>query len=259
LLLIGTAFLGYVLPWGQISYWAATVITNLLSTIPFIGTRIVEVVWGGFAVGNPTLTRFFSLHYLLPFIICFLVILHIFYLHIYNSSNPLGIQDISIKISFHTFYRIKDSLLFILFLFFLLNFSCLFGYSFIDAENFIPANSLVTPIHIQPEWYFLFAYAILRAIPNKLCGVLGLLASVLILFLFSWGTKNYFFSGFKWRILSRILFWTFSSNFTLLTWLGRCPAEPPYINISIFGTVIYFFLVWLIVYSQFYQNKAYLM
>jgi len=257
LLLIGTAFLGYVLPWGQISFWAATVITNLLSTIPFLGTIIVEWVWGGFAVGNPTLTRFFALHYLLPFVVAFLVLVHIFYLHYYTRSNPLGIIRNRFKLSFHLIYRVKDTLLFLIFFFILLFFSCYVGYNLIDSENFIPANSIVTPIHIQPEWYFLFAYAILRAIPNKLCGVLGLVRAVLILFRFRVRSNIYYFSGFKWRILRRLLFWSFIANFFLLTWLGRCPAEPPYILISQLCTFIYYILTIVILLNQYLINFYY--
>jgi len=177
---MGTAFLGYVLPWGQISYWAATVITNLLSVVPIFGPKLVIWVWGGFAVGNPTLTRFFTLHFLLPFIISFLAFIHVYYLHRYGRSNPLGIRRLQ-YISFHPYYRTKDVLIFILVTLGFILFSCIFGYDFIDPENFIPANALVTPIHIQPEWYFLFAYAILRAIPDKLGGVIALLFSILIL------------------------------------------------------------------------------
>lgn len=242
LILIGTAFLGYVLPWGQISYWAATVITNLLSAIPFIGTVVVEWVWGGFAVSNPTLTRFFALHYLLPFVVRALVIIHIFFLHINGRSNPLGISSNTNKVSFHYYYRVKDALVFILFLFVFLFVTLNNGYNLIDAENWIPANPLVTPTHIQPEWYFLFAYAILRSIPNKLGGVLGLLASVLVLFAFSLYSKNLIFRGFNYSPVARLLYWRFISNFLLLTWLGSCAAESPYNEVALFCTILYFFL-----------------
>ena len=247
LILIGTAFLGYVLPWGQISYWAATVITNLLSAIPFIGTVVVEWVWGGFAVSNPTLTRFFALHYLLPFVVRALVIIHIFFLHINGRSNPLGISSNTNKVSFHYYYRVKDALVFILFLFVFLFVTLNNGYNLIDAENWIPANPLVTPTHIQPEWYFLFAYAILRSIPNKLGGVLGLLASVLVLFAFSLYSKNLIFRGFNYSPVARLLYWRFISNFLLLTWLGSCAAESPYNEVALFCTILYFFLATTIV------------
>jgi len=246
LILIGTAFLGYVLPWGQISYWGATVITNLLSAIPFLGRTLVEWVWGGFAVANPTLTRFFALHYLLPFVVVGLVILHIFFLHINGSSNPLGISSNTNKVPFHYYYSAKDLYIFFVFFFVFLFVTLNNGYSLIDAENWIPANPLVTPIHIQPEWYFLFAYAILRSIPNKLGGVAGLLLAVLFLFAFSISSKKLIFRGFNFSPFGRLVFWTFVSNFFLLTWLGACPAESPYTEVALLCTFIYFFLITLI-------------
>lgn len=245
LILIGTAFLGYVLPWGQISYWAATVITNLLSAIPYLGGVVVEWVWGGFAVSNPTLTRFFALHYLLPFVITALVIIHIFYLHIEGRSNPLGIPSTANKITFHYYYSAKDIYIYFVSLFFFIAFTLIYGYNFIDAENWIPANALVTPNHIQPEWYFLFAYAILRSIPNKLGGVIGLLMAVLVLFFFTFTRSNLYFSGYFYSPLSRVLFWFFVADFFLLTWLGRCPAEAPYVEVALFRTILYFLLSFL--------------
>lgn len=247
LILMGTAFLGYVLPWGQISYWAATVITNLLSAIPFLGTMLVEWVWGGFAVSNPTLTRFFALHYLLPFVILFLVVLHLFYLHIHGRSNPLGVSSNTNKVSFHYYYSVKDLFVYFIFLFLFIVGTLKYGYIFIDAENFIPANALVTPTHIQPEWYFLFAYAILRSIPNKLGGVLGLLVSVLFLFLFSISSTKLLFSGMQFSPIARFVFWSLVATFLLLTWLGSCPAESPYNEVALFCTVLYFVLITVIV------------
>lgn len=243
LILIGTAFLGYVLPWGQMSYWAATVITNLLSAIPLLGSMLVEWVWGGFAVGNPTLTRFYALHYLLPFVVSLLVILHIFYLHEYGSSNPLGISSATNKVSFHYYYSVKDLYIYFIFFFIFIFVTLRYGYSLIDAENFIPANPLVTPTHIQPEWYFLFAYAILRSIPNKLGGVVGLLLSVLVLFMFRVSSSNLLFRGTIYSPISRLLFWSLVSVFFLLTWLGRCPADSPYIEVALSSTVLYFVLI----------------
>jgi len=181
LISILTAFLGYVLPWGQISYWGATVITNLLSAAPYVGQTLVEWIWGGFSVNNATLTRFFSLHYLFPFIIIALIIIHLVFLHEQKSSNPMGIQISIDKIPFHPYFSNKDITRAVIFIFFLVLLNKLFPYSLIDPENFTPANPLVTPTHIQPEWYFLFAYAILRSIPRKLGGVLGLLISILII------------------------------------------------------------------------------
>lgn len=238
-ILMGTAFLGYVLPWGQMSYWAATVITNLLSAIPYLGPMLVEWVWGGFAVGNPTLVRFFALHYLLPFVVLGLVILHIFYLHSEGSSNPLGISSSTIKVYFHSFFSTKDFLGFVVFGFLFLYFTLVFGYSFIDAENFIPANPLVTPAHIQPEWYFLFAYAILRSIPNKLGGVVALVISIAVLFVlpFFYVSKV---GGVVYSPFRRFVFWLFVGNFFLLTWLGSCPAEPPYVGLSLICSILYF-------------------
>jgi len=243
LILIGTAFLGYVLPWGQMSYWAATVITNLLSAIPWLGPTIVEWVWGGFAVGNPTLTRFFALHYLLPFVVTALVILHIFFLHLYGSSNPLGVSSNTNKVSFHYYYSVKDLYVYFVFFFVFLFFTLKYGYAFIDAENFIPANPLVTPTHIQPEWYFLFAYAILRSIPNKLGGVLGLVLAVIVLFLFSLSTSKLLFRGTIYSPLARFTFWSLVSVFFLLTWLGSCPAESPYTEVALLSTIAYFGLI----------------
>jgi len=243
LILIGTAFLGYVLPWGQISYWAATVITNLLSAIPILGTMLVEWVWGGFAVSNPTLTRFFALHYLIPFIVLGLVVLHLFFLHQRGRSNPLGISSNTNKVSFHYYYSVKDLYVFFVFIFVFLFVTLNYGYNLIDAENWIPANALVTPTHIQPEWYFLFAYAILRSIPNKLGGVVGLVAAVIVLFAFSIYSRNLVFRGFNFSPLARLLYWTFIRNFLLLTWLGSCPAETPFNEVGLFCTVLYFTLV----------------
>jgi len=242
LILMGTAFLGYVLPWGQMSYWAATVITNLLSAIPYLGSYVVEWVWGGFAVSNPTLTRFFALHFLLPFVIAALVIIHIFFLHLSGSSNPMGVSSSTNKVSFHYYYSVKDAYIFFVVLFFFMFFTLKWGYNFIDAENWIPANALVTPNHIQPEWYFLFAYAILRSIPNKLGGVIGLLVSVRILFMFGLVRSNLIFSGRIFSPLSRFIFWVLTSLFFLLTWLGSCPAESPYVGVALLCTVGYFFI-----------------
>jgi len=247
LILIGTAFLGYVLPWGQISYWAATVITNLLSAIPILGTILVEWVWGGFAVSNPTLTRFFALHYLIPFMVLGLVVLHLFFLHQRGRSNPLGISSNTNKVPFHYYYSVKDLYVFFVFAFVFLFVTLNYGYNLIDAENWIPANALVTPTHIQPEWYFLFAYAILRSIPNKLGGVLGLVAAVIVLFAFSIYSRNLVFRGFNFSPLARLLYWTFIRNFLLLTWLGSCPAETPFNEVGLFCTVLYFTLVAVIV------------
>ena len=243
LILIGTAFLGYVLPWGQMSYWAATVITNLLSAIPLLGSTLVQWVWGGFAVSNPTLTRFYTLHYLLPFVVSALVILHIFFLHIQGRSNPLGVSSRTNKVPFHYYYAVKELYVYFVFMFIFMVVTLKYGYNLIDAENWIPANPLVTPTHIQPEWYFLFAYAILRSIPNKLGGVLGLVLSVIFLFVFTVSSSRIIFSGINFSPIARFVYWRFIANFFLLTWLGRCPAERPYNEVALFCTVLFFILI----------------
>nr|YP_009731514.1 cytochrome b [Macrocheles muscaedomesticae]QHQ98532.1 cytochrome b [Macrocheles muscaedomesticae] len=239
LLLMATAFLGYVLPWGQMSYWGATVITNLLSAIPYIGNSITLWLWGGFSINNATLARFYSLHFFLPFIILTMVIIHIILLHETGSSNPMGNPSNLDKISFHPLYSLKDIVGFMLvyLLFNYITFSS--PYIFFDPDNFVPANPMLTPPHIQPEWYFLFAYAILRSIPNKLGGVLALFLSILILLTLPWSMKNNFKTPTTYPI-NKLLFWIFSMVFILLTFLGSCLIEPPFIFMSQIMTIIYF-------------------
>jgi len=238
---MAVAFIGYVLPWGQISFWAATVITNLLRIIPYVGLDVVEWVWGGYGVGNPTLTRFFALHYLLPFVIVILVLVHLIFLHNYTSSNPSGI-DREIKLSFHYSFIVKDFLVFATVIYVFIIFTLMYGYNFIDPENFIEANSLVTPKHIQPEWYFLFAYAILRRIPNKRLGVVFLLARICILFILLLKSNK----KTKYSLLYKINFWLLSIIWILLTYLGRCAAQPPFILISQVCRVLYFLVFFVI-------------
>lgn len=238
LVLIITAFVGYVLPWGQISFWGTSVITNFLSVIPFLGKTIVKWVWGGFSVGNPTLNRFFSIHFLLPFIITAIVFIHLLSLHTSGSSNPISIPLRTDKISFYPFFSRKDLVsVIIVYLGFL--FICLIAPLFFgDPENFNPANPLVTPPHIQPEWYFLFAYAILRSIPNKIGGVLALIASIVVLYplaFLSKTLKTKKFSPFKIISLSN-----FSIIFLILTWIGANPVEPPFILTGQITRVLYF-------------------
>jgi len=237
-LVMGTAFLGYVLPWGQISFWGATVITNLLSAIPYLGNYLVQWIWGGFAVDNATLTRFFVLHFLLPFIITGVVMIHLLFLHQTGSNNPLGINSNLDKLNFHPFFSLKDIFGFIMLIWILAILNILNPYLLGDVENFIPANPLVTPVHIQPEWYFLFAYAILRSIPNKLGGVLALVFSITILFILPLIKSKLI--GLTFVPISKILFWTFISIRILLTWIGARPVEDPYILIGQILTVIYF-------------------
>jgi len=235
---MATAFLGYVLPWGQISYWGATVITNLTTAIPYIGTIIIEWIWGGYSIRNATLNRFFSLHFILPFIILFLIILHLFFLHETGSKNPLGLNRNFYKIPFNVYFRLKDLYGFILFIIIFIVINLQYPFLFNDPDNFIEANALVTPTHIQPEWYFLFAYAILRSIPNKLGGVIALLSSILILYSLKW-TKCHIKSNSFYPV-NQIIFWLFVRNFIILTFIGRQPIEPPFIKISQILSINYF-------------------
>nr|ARO34942.1 cytochrome b [Pachycephus cruentatus] len=236
---MATAFLGYVLPWGQMSFWGATVITNLISAIPYLGESIVLWIWGGFSVDNATLNRFYSLHFILPFIIMMMVIIHLTFLHLTGSNNPLGTNSNLCKIPFHPFFTIKDIMGFLIMMFILLMMIMMNPYLLGDPENFSPANPLVTPIHIQPEWYFLFAYAILRSIPNKLGGVIALVMSIAIFFFMPFMNKNKMFSS-KFYPLNQILFWLMINVFILLTWLGAQPVEVPFIMTSQIMTIIYF-------------------
>lgn len=238
-IIIATAFLGYVLPWGQISFWGATVITNLLSAIPYLGTEIVRWLWGGFAVDNATLTRFFALHFILPFIITAMVLIHLLFLHQTGSNNPLGLNSNLDKIPFHPYFIIKDLTGFIIIIFLLTTVSLKSPYLLRDPENFIPANPLVTPVHIQPEWYFLFAYAILRSIPNKLGGVIALVMSISILLIIPLINKKKMQST-QFYPINKTLFWAFLSTLILLTWIGARPVEDPYIITGQILTVVYF-------------------
>lgn len=239
LLLIITAFVGYVLPWGQISFWGATVITKLLSAIPYIGRIIVQWLWGGFAVDNATLTRFFAFHFILPFVVFALVIVHLLFLHQTGSNNPLGLSINKSKVPFHPFFSRKDALGFLWLIFSLLIISLVWPYSLGDVENFILSNPLVTPIHIQPEWYFLFAYAILRSIPDKLGGVVALIISILIFLSLPFSISQSFNPSGS-NILLKFIFWILIVNIFLLTWIGARPVEDPYIFIGQFLTVSYF-------------------
>nr|YP_009113935.1 cytochrome b [Gonepteryx rhamni]AGG39578.1 cytochrome b [Gonepteryx rhamni] len=238
-LLMMTAFMGYVLPWGQMSFWGATVITNLLSAIPYLGGTLVNWIWGGFAVDNPTLTRFYTFHFLLPFIIMMMTMIHLLFLHQTGSNNPLGINSNLNKIPFHPYFTFKDLIGFILLLFILVILSLTNPYMLGDPDNFIPANPLVTPIHIQPEWYFLFAYAILRSIPNKLGGVIALVMSILILIILPF-TFNKKIQGIQFYPLNQIIFWIMISTIILLTWIGARPVEIPFILTGQILTVLYF-------------------
>nr|AEE37265.1 cytochrome b [Hemidactylus dawudazraqi]AEE37266.1 cytochrome b [Hemidactylus dawudazraqi] len=240
-LTMAAAFMGYVLPWGQMSFWGATVITNLMSAVPYIGTQLVEWLWGGFAVSNATLTRFFTLHFLLPFLIFATMMLHLVFLHETGSNNPTGLNTNSDKIHFHPYFTYKDLLGAGLMLTTTMYLSLFTPLLLGDPENFTPANPLSTPPHIKPEWYFLFAYAILRSIPNKLGGVLALLLSIMILLIIpllhnsNQRTNTY-------RPLTQMLFWLMVSNIMLLTWLGGQPVEPPFITMGQITSATYFLI-----------------
>nr|AYQ19012.1 cytochrome b [Ptilodactylidae sp. 2 ACP-2013] len=238
-MVMGTAFLGYVLPWGQMSFWGATVITNLVSAIPYIGTMIVQWLWGGFAVGNATLSRFFSLHFLLPFVVTALIMIHLLFLHQTGSNNPLGLNSNIDKIPFHPYFSFKDLVGFTIMLFFLILMNLANPYLLGDPDNFTPANPLVTPIHIQPEWYFLFAYAILRSIPNKLGGVIALVLSIAILFILPFSSKKKI-NGMQFYPINKILFWSLLSTTILLTWIGARPVEEPFVTTGQILTIVYF-------------------
>nr|UCL51381.1 cytochrome b [Nothura boraquira] len=242
LTLMATAFVGYVLPWGQMSFWGATVITNLFSAIPYIGQTLVEWAWGGFSVDNPTLTRFFALHFLLPFLIAGISIVHLMFLHESGSNNPLGIISHCDKIPFHPYFSIKDIVGFMLLSLPFLSLAFFNPNLLGDPENFTPANPLVTPPHIKPEWYFLFAYAILRSIPNKLGGVLALAASVLILFIIPLLHKSKMRS-MTFRPISQTLFWLLVANLFILTWVGSQPVEHPFIIIGQLASLSYFLIL----------------
>nr|ASY98183.1 cytochrome b [Odontomantis sp. JZ-2017] len=237
-LVMATAFMGYVLPWGQMSFWGATVITNLLSAIPYLGIDLVQWVWGGFAVDNATLNRFFTFHFVLPFIVAAVVMIHLLFLHQTGSNNPLGVNSNIDKIPFHPYFTFKDILGFI-FLFVMLSMLSLKEpYILGDPDNFTPANPLVTPVHIQPEWYFLFAYAILRSIPNKLGGVIALVMSIAILFFMPLMTTNS--RGLQYYPINQMMFWFMVITVILLTWIGARPVEDPYILTGQILTIIYF-------------------
>lgn len=241
-LMMGTAFMGYVLPWGQMSFWGATVITNLASAVPIIGKTIVEWLWGGFSVSNATLNRFLSLHYLLPFIIAGLTIVHLTLLHKDGSNNPLGINVHVETIPFYPYFYVKDLLAFLSFIIFFSFFVFFYPNSLGHSDNYIVANSLVTPPHIVPEWYFLPFYAILRSIPNKLGGVIAMISAILILLLLPFiNTSN--IRSSKFRPIFSIIYWFLVSDFLILGWLGQKPVEDPYISVGFWCTVFYFLIL----------------
>nr|YP_008816334.1 cytochrome b [Babina holsti]BAJ10948.1 cytochrome b [Babina holsti]BAO04470.1 Cytochrome b apoenzyme [Babina holsti] len=240
-LVMASAFVGYVLPWGQMSFWGATVITNLLSAAPYIGSNLVQWIWGGFSVDNATLTRFFTFHFILPFIIAAASVLHLLFLHQTGSSNPTGLNSNLDKVPFHPYFSYKDLFGFAILLGLLATLSTFAPNLLGDPDNFTPANPLVTPPHIKPEWYFLFAYAILRSIPNKLGGVLALLLSILVLFVMPIIHTSKLRS-LMFRPIAKIFFWTLIANTAILTWIGGQPVEDPFISIGQITSGLYFFI-----------------
>jgi quinol-cytochrome oxidoreductase complex cytochrome b subunit len=246
ILMMAIAFMGYVLPWGQMSFWGATVITNLFSAIPFIGNDIVNWLWGGFSIGNPTLNRFFSLHFTLPFILCGVILIHLILLHKKGSNNPLGLISKTENISFYYYFYVKDlfSLIFLLFIFFFI----IFYYPNIlgHPDNYIEANSLKTPLHIVPEWYFLPFYAILRSIPNKIMGVFMMFFSLIVLLIIPF-INNYEIKSSSFRPFFKIFYWLFIINFILLGWIGKMPVEFPYTYLGFINMLYYFFFFLIII------------
>nr|ACX30257.1 cytochrome b [Cacajao calvus ucayalii] len=239
---MATAFMGYVLPWGQMSFWGATVITNLLSAIPYIGPDLAQWIWGGFSVDKATLTRFFTFHFILPFIIAALASIHLLFLHDTGSNNPSGLTSDPDKVSFHPYYMIKDILGLIFLLLLLMSLTLFTPDLLTDPDNYTPANPLNTPPHIKPEWYFLFAYAILRSIPNKLGGVLALLLSILILTIIPMmhTSKQ---QSMTFRPISQSLFWALVADLFTLTWIGGQPVEYPFISIGQTASTLYFLII----------------
>lgn len=245
-LMILTAFVGYVLPWGQMSFWGATVITNLITAVPFVGESIAYWLWGGFSVGNPTLNRFFSIHYLLPFIILGLILLHLSLLHENGSTNPLGVLSSNDMVFFGRLFGIKDSfglLIVIFFVVILIGFSPnMLGHS----DNYIPANPLVTPAHIVPEWYFLPFYAILRAIPDKLGGVLAMVFAILIFCLFPFSEKSFSVKKTKFSVVSKFLCSLLICVFLFLGYIGGKPAVYPFVSAGAMASFLYFSVIFVL-------------
>jgi quinol-cytochrome oxidoreductase complex cytochrome b subunit len=246
LLMMATAFMGYVLPWGQMSFWGATVITNLFSAIPFVGQSIVEWLWGGFSVSNATLNRFFSLHYLMPFVIAGVVLLHLTLLHKDGSNNPLGINTSVDYVSFYPYYYVKDLFAFFVFASVFTFFVFFYPNALGHPDNYIPANPLVTPPHIVPEWYFLPFYAILRSIPDKLGGVVAMISAILVLLLLPVINTSEIRSS-KFRPLFAFFYWFLVADFVILGWIGQKPVESPYIEIGMGATVFYFLFLLVLV------------
>lgn len=243
LVLIAISFLGYVLPWGQISYWAVAVITNLFSVVPVLGGELVQWIWGGFSVRNPTLTRFYSLHFILPFVLAAIVIAHLIALHKNGSRNSLGLNRNLDKVEFHPYFTTKDLVFIVMAMLIALGLRFFQPFALGDSVNNIPANYIRTPAHIQPEWYFLPSYAILRGLPNKTAGVLALALSVRIFFVIP-AYRNKF--SVKFSSARNLIFWVFVSLFTFLIIIGAIPAEEPFVTARKVGSMIYFSRILLI-------------
>jgi len=239
ILMMGTAFMGYVLPWGQMSFWGATVITNLATAIPFVGNAIVTWLWGGFTVDNPTLNRFFSLHFLFPFLIAGMSLVHLALLHKDGSNNPLGVDTSVDKIPFYPYFFVKDLFAFFVFMFVFSFFVFYFPNSMGHPDNYIPANPLVTPAHIVPEWYFLPFYAILRSIPDKLGGVVAMGGALIILLLIPF-TNTSEIRSTTFRPIFKIFFWIFVADFAILGWIGQMPVKSVFVLVGQIATVYYF-------------------
>ncbi len=239
LLMMATAFMGYVLPWGQMSFWGATVITNLFSAIPVVGKSIVEWLWGGFSVGNATLNRFFSLHYLLPFLIAGMTLIHLALLHKDGSNNPLGVNGAIDTVSFYPYFYVKDLFSFLILVLVFSFFVYFYPNALGHPDNYIPANPMVTPAHIVPEWYFLPFYAILRSIPDKLGGVVAMGGAIVILLLVPFLNTSEIRSP-EFRPIYSVVFWVLVADFCLLGWIGQKPVEDPYVLVGALATIFYF-------------------
>ena len=240
ILMMATAFMGYVLPWGQMSFWGATVITNLFSAIPLVGKDIVDWLWGGFAVDNPTLNRFFSLHFTMPFVIVGAVLIHLILLHEVGSTNPLGLTLKTENIPFYPYFYTKDlfGLMVLLFVFFIFVFY--YPNTLGHPDNYIEANPMKTPLHIVPEWYFLPFYAILRSIPNKIGGVIGMFGSLIVMLTIPF-TNSSEIRSTAFRPIFKVCYWLLVVAFFLLGWVGQMPVEYPYTEIGVVSMIYYFF------------------
>lgn len=237
IVLIAISFLGYVLPWGQMSYWAVAVITNLLSVIPIVGNEVVQWIWGGFSVRSPTLTRFYSFHFLFPFVLIFLTLVHLIFLHKEGRRNRIGLNRNMDKIQFHPYFTVKDTVFIILILVLSIIISFFAPYILGDAVNNVPANAIQTPVHIQPEWYFLPSYAILRSLPRKTAGVLALLLSVSIFYIMPIFKIKF---SRKFRSYRQVAYWVIIASFFFLIKMGALPAEEPYVTLRKWGAIAYF-------------------